>query len=385
MKYLKSFENFNKISPDRIIYSDINLSCYDKDAISFQYDKVELKWIFGNLGEIHSDLLKKHAHHPWEYNGRMWLNKKIIIFWKYPELDVFDEFIYLLEDFLNEKIWDNGWKIFTIGEYTDWLDFFDNSPIELIPIEDYKKSDDFSEDLYKIHLDNRKNKNVKSGWGSKNSKNNREWRNALGESIIPFKLFENPDNIKYQTPDTDKIINIDFEAKDSISFGYDKENNKMLVGKNNHYYLVDRGRYVMIYSGRLWYDCKVISFWEYPTKEELPKILEDIKNSCKETLNIDINFKDKWKIEIIYKSEWSNIKISEDDLTNPNDKDWTDEDFKSKLISLSTYIGSEKRTEEDLVTKHIEKEKNKDVKIGWGSKNSKNNRDWRKALGESKI
>ena len=100
MKYLKSFENFNKISPDRIIYSDINLSCYDKDAISFQYDKVELKWIFGNLGEIHSDLLKKHAHHPWEYNGRMWLNKKIIIFWKYPELDVFDEFIYLLEDFL---------------------------------------------------------------------------------------------------------------------------------------------------------------------------------------------------------------------------------------------------------------------------------------------
>ena len=159
----------------------------------------------------------------------------------------------------------------------------------------------------------------------------------------------------------------------------------MLVGKNNHYYLVDRGRYVMIYSGRLWYDCKVISFWEYPTKEELPKILEDIKNSCKETLNIDINFKDKWKIEIIYKSEWLNIKISEDDLTNPNDKDWTDEDFKSKLIPLSTYIGSEKRTEEDLSTKHIEKEKNKDVTVGWGSKNSKNNRDWRKALGESKI
>ena len=95
-------------------------------------------------------------------------------------------------------------------------------------------------------------------------------------------------------------------------------------------------------------------------------------------------------IKVLGQNKYDEIKnsliiLSEDDLTNPNDKDWTDEDFKSKLISLSTYIGSEKRTEEDLVTKHIEKEKNKDVKIGWGSKNSKNNRDWRKALGESKI
>ena len=381
MKYLKSFEDFNTISPDRITYSDMDLKYFDNDAISFQYDKVSEKWIFGQFGENHVKLLKQYGNNPWDYNGRLWKNEKIIIFWVYPDLDWFEEFIYLLEEFLNEKVWNNGWRIF-INRYNT---FFENGKMELIPIEEYKNSGDFSEELYKIHLDNRKNKNVKSGWGSKNSKNNREWRNALGESIIPFKLFENPDNIKYQTPDTDKIINIDFEAKDSISFGYDKENNKMLVGKNNHYYLVDRGRYVMIYSGRLWYDCKVISFWEYPTKEELPKILEDIKNSCKETLNIDINFKDKWKIEIIYKSEWLNIKISEDDLTNPNDKDWTDEDFKSKLIPLSTYIGSEKRTEEDLSTKHIEKEKNKDVTVGWGSKNSKNNRDWRKALGESKI
>ena len=381
MKYLKSFEDFNTISPDRITYSDMDLKYFDNDAISFQYDKVSEKWIFGQFGENHVKLLKQYGNNPWDYNGRLWKNEKIIIFWVYPDLDWFEEFIYLLEEFLNEKVWNNGWRIF-INRYNT---FFENGKMELIPIEEYKNSGDFSEELYKIHLDNRKNKNVKSGWGSKNSKNNREWRNALGESIIPFKLFENPDNIKYQTPDTDKIINIDFEAKDSISFGYDKENNKMLVGKNNHYYLVERGRYGMNYPGRLWYEYKIISFWEYPTKEELPKILEDIKNSCKETLNIDIIFNDDWKIEVIYKSEWSNIKISEDDLTNPNDKDWTDEDFKSKLISLSTYIGSEKRTEEDLVTKHIEKEKNKDVKIGWGSKNSKNNRDWRKALGESKI
>ena len=121
---------------------------------------------------------------------------------------------------------DNNWRIETLDDKYDTV---------IIPLFDYTGS--FLRNKKEIeteHLD--KDKNVKSGWGSKNSKNNREWRNALGEKLIcNFKDFilENSNNYKNVYVDIYSRVYKDDFKQYMLDNNWDDENDAF------EYYLYD--------------------------------------------------------------------------------------------------------------------------------------------------
>lgn len=123
-----------------------------------------------------------------------------------------------------------------------------------------------------------------------------------------MKLNENPDYIgKYD---------LSFYDDNSLSFGYYK--NKMYVNTGLHGENIDIKdliRFDFKYPGRLWKSNKIISFWKYPSKEELPIILQDIEN------NSNIIFDDEWKIEVVNNSmgyDESNFVLIDEYYGSPN-------------------------------------------------------------------
>lgn len=94
-----------------------------------------------------------------DFVGRLWLNSKIISFWKYPkDNNELHKIINSLEKKLNIKIWNNGWKILIIivddsnvdisklkytrdggVESQDEIDMYKHTE-KLIPLESYTKS-----------------------------------------------------------------------------------------------------------------------------------------------------------------------------------------------------------------------------------------------------
>lgn len=68
------------------------------------------------------------------------------------------------------------------------------------------------------------------------------------------------------------------------------------------------------YSGRLWKNENIISFWEYPkTNSEMREILNKIKNKFKEQYNIDINL-NKLMIEVVIDIVDNKIVTNKPDL-----------------------------------------------------------------------
>ena len=97
------------------------------------------------------------------------------------------------------------------------------------------------------------------------------------------------------------------------------------------------------FPGRIWTHQKLISFWIYPTKKELDKILIDLSDF------INVHFDDpEWRIEII------------------------DEHMVYQNVSISEYTGSKETPYEDLSRQHIISpllKPKKEVPQGFGSKN----------------
>jgi len=97
-----------------------------------------------------------------EYSGRLFTYNKVMSFWTYPDKEIFIKIINKLEKKLKKKLWNNDWKIEILlvdnkipidlpyngmSEYDK-----DTSKYEIIPIEDYLKSEDIPDELRKIHL-----------------------------------------------------------------------------------------------------------------------------------------------------------------------------------------------------------------------------------------
>jgi len=85
------------------------------------------------------------------------------------------------------------------------------------------------------------------------------------------------------------------------------------------------------YSGRLWLDQKIISFWEYPeTREKLNEIISDL-NEIIPNCNIDNN----WLIEVIEKSHINNYNNYVD-----KKQKWDNGGILKKVISIDNYSNS---------------------------------------------
>lgn len=165
-------------------------------------------------------------------------------------------------------------------------------------------------------------------------------------------ITENPDNIIFNNK---KLIYTDLDA---VPFAWTFINNNIAVYTGYNGARHDDSLSGFQYSGRLWLNNKIITFWSYPDEKtfiELIKKLEKI-------LNIKIFF-NNWYIEIFV----NNDIIQK---TNKPDTDYLKHKGIKKIIPIEQYISSDDLPEEEKAM-HLmswqEKEKLKRKHTGFGS------------------
>jgi len=189
--------------------------------------------------------------------------------------------------------------------------------------------------------------------------------------MILFKniLKENPDKVF----NNNGIIIADFMDNDTYVFGYISDKLYILSSPKNHFDLYQMyitkdskkniyhnlGRKEFQYPGRLWINKKLISFWVYPTKIKLKKIVNDLENELK------IDIWNKFNIEVVVKN---------DNIINPDNIYWdeeitSDSEYKIEIIPINKYIKSEKQLKFNVphIISPLLKQK-KEVPYGVGSR-----------------
>jgi len=184
---IKKFENFKLLKENPSYVRDKNgdklCDMDDSDSKPFYCDVNDnhtnvINVYFGDFTDSHYN-----AGHEIDnpcYPGRLWTNNKIISFWTYPNILLFKSIIKKIENELNIKIFNNGWKIEVVRkngeimktEYSEDVDNYYNSDIdfdleELIPIEQYSGSENVSDREKLWHLMNAKEKAEKISSGSR--------------------------------------------------------------------------------------------------------------------------------------------------------------------------------------------------------------------------
>ena len=166
-------------SPDELRNDNKIYSFSAKDAKAFfinvnsDHTKVE-KLFMSAYGKAHGDI--KYWGSNKAYAGRLWVKKKVMAFWIYPNEILFRDIVKKIEEKLNIKIFNNGWKIEIIktddvpgqkggikrkefdpnqdnyyyyfgSRHGNWM-----TKYELIPVEEYAGSEDVPEEEYLMHL-----------------------------------------------------------------------------------------------------------------------------------------------------------------------------------------------------------------------------------------
>jgi hypothetical protein len=175
------------------------------------------------------------------------------------------------------------------------------------------------------------------------------------------QLFESPDEISLPNLTYNRFgepVNSDpskspyFTDEDAHPFWYDEEGNFILgpAGQTHPEGIRKQGRF---FSGRVWLNKKMISFWEYPDAEDFLLLISDLEKELGQPI-----LGKKWKIEVL-DMDWQKLK----DQKRPDG-------FKTELVSVKDYQRSEQRTEEDFGQEHIKSPlfKAKHVAPGFGSK-----------------
>lgn len=150
-------------------------------------------------------------------------------------------------------------------------------------------------------------------------------------SIVRNKIFESPD--EYYDPNNDKYVVWNDIKYKPVTFGWYEGKLFTKEPKNGDTFSTIHAKLHPKYDedgskisrsdwttpGRLWLKTKVISFWEYPEKEELVSKLRELENK----LNINILKDPDWRIEI----------YSDPDRTTPYVSP-------TKLVRIKDYVGS---------------------------------------------
>lgn len=161
--------------PDTILLNDDDtISWGDSDAMPFGvrtnfYRTKIVTLVIGDNGSTHED---NGIGKGWKFPGRIWLDKKMISFWVYPDENLFKQIIERLESELDIKIFNNDWHVEVIeregsivkadfSEYRDdfyWDERGYGDESKIIPVEEYVGSEDFSDLQKQMHLMNWKEK-----------------------------------------------------------------------------------------------------------------------------------------------------------------------------------------------------------------------------------
>ena len=159
-------------------------------------------------------------------------------------------------------------------------------------------------------------------------------------------LMENPDEINGLISNN-KVIQLKFGDSDAIAFGMYK--GKMYVtkpGGYTHSYIKLNPKYTMEnipinrsgfkYSGRLWLDSKVITFWDYPSKNELKKIIKLLEDELNRKM-----WNNNWLIEVVIgknNEKYLNPEYVPDNIESWHD--WLNENNKTALVPVTDFDGS---------------------------------------------
>jgi tRNA nucleotidyltransferase (CCA-adding enzyme) len=367
---LKSESKINE-SPNEIYDKDSNniASAFDDHSNTFLWDLGgKLLWD-QNRVKAHLNIYKyyhgKLDKSKIKYPGRLWRKEKIISFWKYPEtITKLKSLIKELEDVLDVKIWDNGWKIdilkkdgkFVTGDVWDLVgmselkfSYGDGYQSSQIPIEEYLEEGE-SENIFKSrNLPKMKQNDIKFKYAMKREK----LSNFNG-----FKLNENPEIIHE--------LKITQQDSDARPFNFHTINGEIqvVVGNYKENHGDDEALMYGDYPGRIWVKKKIMSFWVYPEPDDFKKYIKVLSDNT----NIDF-FNNGWKIEVLYDLRGEIYGKSGGDLYNSIHGR---EDLESKIIPIEEYTGSDNVPEEEYLN-HLNKGNIK-VPPNFGSRAKKDNR-----------
>jgi hypothetical protein len=417
--YPRLFEN-----PNALYMPDIEKIVEWSESKTFPFSYYNGELYLGKWGDTHLNIKTPQDYKGdtrGQYSGRIFADYKIIAFWHFPEdqktlkkvLDDLRKKIYADENDSYEKdhykydFYDGEWMIEVPSEVEEYkkypttkeYDFFpypmpnwgtwrpEEENQEYVKVKDYEKGTERSaEELAQQHVVSpllKPKRKVLPGWGSNSDRyrRKRQWQMASmtdeskQEMLYP-RLFEHPDWVtinlgKDPATGEEKRTTYEWHIDGTFPFGYYR--NKFYMGepKETHGSIVFKrkngnfspGR-EMKFAGRIWLEQKLISFWDYPSKEELPKVLKDIEK----TLHIKIIGTKRWKIDVP-----ENMEDLEGGRYYGN--------VRYKQIPIDEYIGKYKTAEEDLARQHVLSpllKPKKKVEAGWGSKNPRYtaNRKW---------
>ena len=321
-------KNLNE-SPDGIKSKKFGRTLYDdSDAHTFGYYNGEF---YIRKGSTHEKFLSKSgddftpnvSRSTVKYPGRLWSVRKIISLWKYPENN--DDFKKLINDInKNSDLNVNEEWFIEIPTTGSW---YHNTESELIKLRDYYQYD-FDPDIRGFD-DTKPHEMSDYEWSKRGGKrktayNTRyhlgrmgdipaKWKFAKERGIAEnslSKIIDEEIAKLTEDPDTVDIENVwlnyrDFDSRPFVI--YDME---VFVGKDSselHDFIIsriskktgktrDELKKELKFSGRIWIENKVISFWDYPrTKEMFYEILSQLEKK----LNTKI-FNNNYQVEVYY-------------------------------------------------------------------------------------
>jgi hypothetical protein len=163
-------------------------------------------------------------------------------------------------------------------------------------------------------------------------------------------ITESPDNIflDYKT--------LKYTDNDAVPFGWNIINNKLSVYTGRNGSLHEESMPHIKFSGRLWLDSKIISFWSYPDEKLFIELIKKLEYELKIKI-----FYNNWKIQIFNKD--GIIQKT----NKPDDAYLTHKGIK-QLIPIEEYVSSDALPEEEKAMHLMNwKEKEKLKPNGFGS------------------
>ena len=345
-KYQENFTTIFSLFESPFIISNLDLHFSDRDALPFLM--IDDNIYIGEYGEWHGSILNDYTKNTTStknvdgdydeddiynfvydenlgtiYHGRFWKGSKIITFWDYPPVDIFENYIKKLEKRVNLKIWNNGWKIEIKKDLSNVIDLslsgnnrYWNAKVnvDIIPIEDYIGSDN-NDYIEHIKSPMNKKKVDTEGWKPKKYKYQlpnesevearaRVTKYKYQESLITtFDLFEATDHIYFDDKDT--IYN----EGDTYPFIINNNTGEIFKGEQNRTHREIIRKYDSdewsehkleddsygIFHGRIFGTQKVLTFWKQPSEEQLHKFMPLIKKEFSNELNINWAY---WFVEL---------------------------------------------------------------------------------------
>jgi len=200
-----------------------------------------------------------------------------------------------------------------------------------------------------------------------------------------LRVFESPDEIswpnltynQYGEPVDSNEWAPEFGATGSHAFWY--ENGEFVMGNEHGGHPLEVLRDKESYSGRVWADQKLISFWYYPSKFQFQDIAKELSEKLSRKRGEDINILEdpEWKVEILPENKkWHS--------QDPYVRDAAEKTWKTELVPAGEYGGSAQRSEEDLGQEHAKSPMLKKLsrdKVGGSKKYGKEKPlVWRQAL-----